>query len=211
MKITLELLNKAGLSGFAKEFFENWFKENNITEIAYSEALQGIKDNRDLIETSIQENNSDETYDYYLKWFEWLSTVNDFVMFDGNYVFLNKWRVGSKEFNSLKEAQEFQKSNHDEILEAKKQYLTISGITKNPDGTETYKAVNIVDALEPEESEEFEFTVQETGERRRTQSPTLAAIGLFQQKLIYDQYARCFPMIEQQVQNGELKAWTQIA
>lgn len=210
MQITLELLNASGLSGYAKEFFEGWFEQENLTEIPYNQALSRLKDNRKAIEAALLENGVEEKFDYYVAWFTNLGSSKSAVMFDGKHVFNNKWRVGSEVFYTLEKAKEFQKEYHEKILETKKQLLTISGITTNPNGTETYKSVNIIDDLEPEESDAFEFTVQETGRRRRTKSPTLAAIGLYRQKIEYDQYSRFPPMIEQEIQNGDCKAWTQI-
>lgn len=209
--VNLETLRQYGLANYAEQFFTEWFESQGITDIDYEEALSTLKNSRRYIESVLEEANVEESYDFYLGWFQNLTNDVDFLTKDNNHSFLDEWLVDTKEFTSLEEAKTYQDVLHEQLKEARKQQVTISAVTANPDASETYKSVNLIDAIEPEEADFFEYTVQQTAERRRTTSPTLAAIGLYEQKAEYDILLKAKPSLFQKIKNGKYTAWTQIA
>lgn len=210
MQVTVELLKQFGLRDHAEGLIRSWFEENGVTEIDYAQGLEILKTKQEFIEAQILENQADETFDFYVGWYENLANNPSFVMADENYIFLNEWKYGDSVFRTKQEAIDARDAVHAKNLETLKNIINIAAITSNPNGTETYKAVNLIERIEPEEADFFEYTVQANGKRRRTQSPTLAAIGLYELKDQYDRLLNYKPPISQKVQNGTLTTWTQI-
>jgi hypothetical protein len=210
MNITLELLKAFGLSGYAEDYFTQWFEENDISSLQYETALQLLKENKDIIVQTLEEAETDESYDYYINWFESLPKHADVITYLNEHTLLNVWRFQDEEFSSLEAAQQKQEEAHKILVENAKQYVSICAVTVNGDGTETYRSINLIDNVDPEDADFFEFTVQETGLRRRTTSATLAGIGLYQWMEVYLAQVQSKPIIEQKVQNGKYTAWIPI-
>lgn len=210
MNITLDLLKRCGLSGHAETYFQTWFEENDISSIQYETALQLLEDNQTTISQALEEADTDETYEYYLNWFKTLPTHEEVLTYLNEHEFLNEWKVGSNTFTSFEAAKEEQQKQHKVHIENAKQYVSISAITINDNGTETYRSVNLIDNVDPEDADLFEFTLLANGSRRRTSSATLAAIGLFEWMEEYNSIVKSPPIIQQKIQNGNFTAWTPI-
>lgn len=210
MNITLELLKAFGLSGYAEDYFTQWFEENDISSLQYETALQLLKENKDVIVQTLEEVETDESYDYYINWFESLPQRSDVITYLNEHTLLNVWKFQDEEFTSLEEAQQKQEEVHKILVENAKQYVSICAVTVNGDGTETYKSISLIDNVDPEDADFFEFTIQETGLRRRTTSATLAGIGLYQWMEVYLAQVQSKPFLEQKVQNGNYTAWIPI-
>lgn len=210
MNITLDLLRAFGLSGYAETYFQQWFEENNISSLQYETALQLLKENEDAITQALEEADTEETYEFYLNWFTSLPENEAVLMFLNEHEFINEWKLNENTFTTLEAAKEKQEELHKALIENAKQYVSISAINVNDNGTETYRSINLIDNVDPEDADLFEFTLQTDGSRRRTSSATLAAIGLFEWMEQYNAVLKSPPVIEQKIQNGIYTAWTPI-
>lgn len=210
MNITLDLLRAFGLSGYSETYFAQWFEENNISSIQYETALQLLIENEATIVQALEEADTEETYEFYLNWFKSLPENEAVLMFLNEHQFINEWKINEDTFTSLEEAKNEQERQHKISIENCKQYVSISAITVNDNDTETYRSINLIDGVDPEDADFFEFTLQTDGSRRRTSSATLAAIGLFEWMEQYNAVLKSPPVIEQKIQNGIYTAWTPI-
>lgn len=189
MKVTVKMLQDLGVCGPASIYVGQWFIDNNIEIIDYDLGMKHLKSLIGHGQAWINENVADEDHADYINWIQWyanLPSMPEAIMYFGDHIEENLFSTTDGLMHeSLEAAQAHRKRVYQEIRDDHASKRVINGIKKNPNGSETWQAIDI-EKIDVNDFDEFAWHNSQTGLNHRTSSPSIALMFNMEQSKILD-------------------------